>query len=221
MDSLLSFREQPLLELSNSEESYVQRLQFVCDTYIPIVQTGPLDLLPHSPVPTGQKNSQAPSGAPQPPPDLASKWRILWGNWYQLTEWHSQFSEKLKGLLHSQPDAIPELFLSSCARMRSMYMKYCENHLKAIALVGQYKTYFEELRMYFFDRDDILSHLMQPIQRVTRYQLPMVQALKITERANAPSREVWREAVSVLKDIPNDVQMIMEVGGQLNINNFF
>ncbi|BHF61382.1 hypothetical protein SprV_0100435600 [Sparganum proliferum] len=210
MDSLLSFREQPLLELSNSEESYVQRLQFVCDTYIPIVQTGPLDILPHSPAPTGQKNSHAPSGAPQPPPDLASKWRILWGNWYQLTEWHSQFSEKLKALLHSQPDAIPELFLSSCARMRSMYMKYCENHLKAIALVGQYKTYFEELRMYFFDRDDILSHLMQPIQRVTRYQLPMVQALKITERANAPSREVWREAVSVLKDIPNDVQMIME-----------
>nr|VZI05386.1 unnamed protein product [Spirometra erinaceieuropaei] len=217
MDSLLSFREQPLLELSNSEESYVQRLQFVCDTYIPIVQTGPLDLLPHSPVPTGQKNSQAPSGAPQPPPDLASKWRILWGNWYQLTEWHSQFSEKLKGLLHSQPDAIPELFLSSCARMRSMYMKYCENHLKAIALVGQYKTYFEELRMYFFDRDDILSHLMQPIQRVTRYQLPMVQALKITERANAPSREVWREAVSVLKDIPNDVQMIMEARKSLHL----
>ncbi|VDN35854.1 unnamed protein product [Dibothriocephalus latus] len=154
MDSLLAFREQPLLELCNSEESYVQRLQFVCDTYIRI---------------------------------------------------------KLKILLHSQPDAIPELFLSSCSRMRSMYMKYCENHLKAIALVAQHKTYFEELRMYFFDRDDILSHLMQPIQRVTRYQLPMVQALKITERANSPSREIWREAVTLLKDIPNDVQMIMEV----------
>uniref|UniRef100_A0A0V0JB43 DH domain-containing protein n=2 Tax=Schistocephalus solidus TaxID=70667 RepID=A0A0V0JB43_SCHSO len=208
MDSLLFIREQPLLELSNSEESYVQRLQFVCDTYIPIVQAGPLDLLPHSP--TGQKNTHAPSGAPQPPPDLAAKWRILWGNWYQLTEWHTQFSEKLKALVHSHPDAIPELFLSSCTRMRSMYMKYCENHLKAIALVAQHKTYFEELRMYFFDRDDILSHLMQPIQRVTRYQLPMVQALKITERANAPSREVWREAVSILKDIPNDIQMIME-----------
>ncbi|VDD84065.1 unnamed protein product [Mesocestoides corti] len=173
-EALLEFRQQPLLELVNSEENYVQQLP-------PIVA------------------------------ELASKWRILWGNWLQLTEWHTQFVEKVRRAVANQPDTVPLLFLRSQARLRSMYMKYCENYPKAVTLVALHKTYFEDLRTYFFDKNDLLSRLMQPIQRATRYQLPMTEALKLTEQAGSADVDVWRDAVAVLKDLPNDVQLMLEV----------
>lgn len=226
-DSLLEYRQQPLLELVHSEENYVQQLQLVRDTYMTVVNTQhfltPTPSLLRSESCCSERSStlsNLPSPAstlsplqpiPTPPAELASRWRIIWGNWVQLTEWHSQFVEKLKRAVHEQPDDVPLLFLNSQSRLRSMYMKYCENYSKAVILVAPFKMYFEELRRAFFDKNDILSRLMQPIQRVTRYQLPMMEALKLTEQAGAEEAAIWRAAVIVLKNLPNDVQLMLEV----------
>lgn len=215
-ESLLVHRQQPLTELLNSEENYVCQLQMVCETYMQVVNS---DGLGHksSVAVFGNSISSSSSSRPDPPPppsELALKWRVIWGNWLQLTEWHGQFLEKLKHAVHNQPDSVPSLFLTSRTRMRSMYMKYCENYSKAIFVVAPHKAYFEQLRMYFFDKNDILSRLMQPIQRVTRYQLPMIEALKLTRQAGAPDTQAWRDAVSVLRDLPNDAQLMLEVSSR-------
>ncbi|CDS36762.1 DH domain containing protein [Echinococcus multilocularis] len=227
-EALLEYRQQPLLELVHSEENYLQQLQLVRDTYMTVVDTqtllSPIPCLTrsescryeHSVVPH-PSSSSPPSSSPSPPPptppmELAIRWRVIWGNWLQLTEWHSQFVEKLRRAAYEQPDNVPRLFLNSQGRLRSMYMKYCENYSKAVILVTQFKAYFEDLRRFYFDKNDILSRLMQPIQRVTRYQLPMTEALKITEQAGAPECGVWRAAVTVLKNLPNDVQLMLEAG---------
>lgn len=226
-EALLEYRQQPLLELVHSEENYVQQLQLVRDTYMTVVNTQTLVpptpslarseschseysiiLNPSPPPPLSSPPSPPP---PIPPTELANRWRVIWGNWLQLTEWHSQFVEKLRSAVYEQPDNVPRLFLNSQARLRSMYMKYCENYSKAVDLVAQFKAYFEDLRRFYFDKNDILSRLMQPIQRVTRYQLPMVEALKLTEQAGAPECGVWKAAVAVLKNVPNDVQLMLEV----------
>ncbi|VDO13934.1 unnamed protein product [Rodentolepis nana] len=229
-NSHLEYRQQPLLELVHSEESYVQQLQLVRDTYMTVVNTqsffaptpclsrnesfcsersSTLSTLPSSP---GPSSPQQP--IPTPPVELANRWRIIWGNWLQLTEWHSQFVEKLKRAVDEQPNNVPRLFLNSQSRLRSMYMKYCENYSKAVILVAPFKTYFEELRRAFADKNDILSRLMQPIQRVTRYQLPMMEALKLTEQAGSREAPTWRAAVIVLKNLPNDVQLMLEVSAR-------
>ena len=225
-EALLEYRQQPLLELVHSEEKYAQQLQLVRDTYMTVVNTQtllpPITCLTRSEScrseysnvshPPAFVTTKATSSLlPQPPIELATRWRVIWGNWLQLTEWHSQFVEKLRLAVHEQPDNVPRLFLNSQTRLRSMYMKYCENYSKAVILVAPFKSYFEELRRLLFDKNDILSHLMQPIQRVTRYQLPMMEALKLTEQAGISECGIWKAAVAVLKNLPNDVQLMLEV----------
>lgn len=43
-----------------------------------------------------------------------------------------------------------------------------------------------------------------------RYQLPMGEILKLTERAGLPSSSQWQKALDIMKEIPKDTQMILE-----------
>lgn len=194
-------RKQPLMELVTSEEGYVRRLRLVKDSYMPAV-------------PTSSSSSQdASSGSmlsPVVPDDLAARWRIVWGNWIQLYEWHSGFLEKLSCLVETDPDRIPKLFIDSRARLRSIYSKYCENHRKAALIAEQYRDFFEELRLSIGDKEDVVSHLMQPVQRIMRYQLPIAEILKYTQRACSPELPLWQKALDIMKEIPKDTQLILE-----------
>ncbi|CAL8082204.1 unnamed protein product [Calicophoron daubneyi] len=219
-------RKQPLMELVASEEGYVRRLRMVKECYMPVVSTNksstplPADgsaLASSGALPSSGslsiRDSFAGSAQPHPPPvpdDLAARWRIVWGNWIQLYEWHSGFLEKLAGLVETDPDRIPKLFIDSRARLRSIYSKYCENHRKAALIAEQYRDYFEELRVYFGDKEDVVSYLMQPVQRIMRYQLPMAEIVKYTQRACCPDLLLWKKALDIMKEIPKDTQLILE-----------
>ncbi|KAH8851833.1 Triple functional domain protein isoform 1 [Schistosoma japonicum] len=202
-------RKQPLMELVSSEEGYVRRLKLVKDFYMPAVpapssgdnQPGVANSLPHSDL------HNLPPTAPE---DLAARWRIIWGNWIQLYEWHSAFLEKLVSLVDSDPDRIPKLFIDSRARLRSIYSKYCENHRKAALIAEQYRDFFEELRLFVGDKEDVVSHLMQPVQRIMRYQLPIAEILKYTQRACSPDLLLWKKTLEIMKEIPKDTQLILE-----------
>lgn len=111
---LLQRRLQPLQELVDSERSYVQRLTLVKEKYITALEANLVEI----------------------PDDLASKWRILWGNWAQLHDWHAAFLEKLERCHATDPDDIPALFVDCRSRLRFIYAKYCENHRKA-ALIAE------------------------------------------------------------------------------------
>lgn len=218
-------RKQPLMELVSSEEGYVRRLRMVRDYYMPIISSVKASSTSHgaesSVFSTQLPPSTNPPGAPgdpaaapvNPPPipdDLAARWRIVWGNWIQLCEWHSSFLEKLKLFVDSDPDKIPKLFIDSRARLRSIYSKYCENHRKAALITEQYRDYFEELRAYLNDKEDVVSYLMQPVQRIMRYQLPMAEIVKYTQRACCPELSLWKKALDIMKEIPKDTQLILE-----------
>ncbi|CAH8457191.1 unnamed protein product [Heterobilharzia americana] len=208
-------RKQPLMELVSSEEGYVRRLKLVKDFYIPAVSassTAPPSVDNANPsgivgsIPHGDFQSPPPVA----PEDLAARWRIVWGNWIQLYEWHSAFLEKLLSLVESDPDRIPKLFIDSRARLRSIYSKYCENHRKAALIAEQYRDFFEELRIYVGDKEDVVSHLMQPVQRIMRYQLPIAEILKYTQRACSPDLLQWKKTLEIMKEIPKDTQLILE-----------
>lgn len=217
-------RKQPLMELVISEEGYVRRLRMVRDYYIPIISTVKASAshsadtsvfstqLPPSTNPpcTLGEPTASPLNAPPIPDDLAARWRIVWGNWIQLCEWHSSFLEKLKLFVDSDPDKVPKLFIDSRARLRSIYSKYCENHRKAALITEQYRDYFEELRTYLNDKEDVVSYLMQPVQRIMRYQLPMTEIVKYTQRACSPELSLWKKALDIMKEIPKDTQLILE-----------
>uniref|UniRef100_A0A0R3TQT2 DH domain-containing protein n=1 Tax=Rodentolepis nana TaxID=102285 RepID=A0A0R3TQT2_RODNA len=217
-------RKQPLMELAYSEESYVRRLRIVYELYMPAPyrSTPPADastpgmssVSPALPVSTSgfeELASKLPLGGPVVPEDLVARWRILWGNWMQLFEWHTGFYEKLKALLDEDPDRIPKLFIDSRARLRSIYSKYCENQIKAAHIAEQHKEFFDEWRIFVGDKEDVVSLLMQPVQRIMRYQLPISEIVKWTERAKIPSLPLWQKALDIMKEIPKDTQLILEV----------
>ncbi|VDM23212.1 unnamed protein product, partial [Hydatigera taeniaeformis] len=187
-------RKQPLMELAYSEESYVRRLRVVYELYI-----------------FEELASKLPPGGPTVPDDLVARWRILWGNWVQLLEWHTGFYEKLRTLLEDDPDRIPKLFIDSRARLRSIYSKYCENQIKAAHIAEQHKEFFDEWRVHVGDKEDVVSLLMQPVQRIMRYQLPISEIVKWTERAKLSSLVLWQKALDIMKEIPKDTQLILEV----------
>ncbi|KAM7535818.1 hypothetical protein Aperf_G00000092732 [Anoplocephala perfoliata] len=212
-------RKQPLMELAYSEESYIRRLRVVYELYMPAPFRSPLPGDATSPVSpalsvntTGFEElaSKLPPGGPAVPEDLVARWRILWGNWVQLFEWHTGFYEKLKALLVEDPDRIPKLFIDSRARLRSIYSKYCENQIKAAHIAEQHKEFFDEWRLYIGDKEDVVSLLMQPVQRIMRYQLPISEIVKWTERAKLPSLALWQKALDIMKEIPKDTQLILE-----------
>lgn len=180
---------EPINELVVSERNYVSRLKIVSEKYMPIIDD-PSVIVPE---------------------DLANKWRILWGNWVQLDEWHTSFLDRIEKIITDDPDLIPKLFLDSRSRLRTIYSKYCENHRKASVIAEQYRDYFDERRIVIGDKQDVVSHLMQPVQRIMRYQLPMSLIVKLTKRANLPSLSLWERALDVMKEIPKDTQLILEV----------
>lgn len=51
---------------------------------------------------------------------------------------------------------------------------------------------------------------MQPVQRIMRYQLPMGEILKLTERAGLPATAQWQTALELMREIPRDAQLILE-----------
>ncbi|VDL60139.1 unnamed protein product [Hymenolepis diminuta] len=217
-------RKQPLMELAYSEESYVRRLRVVYELYMPAPYRSPPPadagtpvvsaVSPALPVSTSgfeELASKLPPGGPMVPEDLVARWRILWGNWMQLFEWHTGFYEKLKALLDEDPDRIPKLFIDSRARLRSIYSKYCENQIKAAHIAEKHKEFFDEWRIFVGDKEDVVSLLMQPVQRIMRYQLPISEIVKWTERAKIPSLPLWQKALDIMKEIPKDTQLILEV----------
>lgn len=217
-------RKQPLMELAYSEESYVRRLRVVYELYMPAPYrispnsdsttstAAASSALPVSPSSFEELASKLPPGGPSVPEDLVARWRILWGNWVQLFEWHTGFYEKLHTLLEEDPDRIPKLFIDSRARLRSIYSKYCENQIKAAHIAEQHKEFFDEWRVHVGDKEDVVSLLMQPVQRIMRYQLPISEIVKWTERAKLPSLPLWQKALDIMKEIPKDTQLILEVG---------
>ncbi|CAH8461481.1 unnamed protein product [Schistosoma rodhaini] len=206
-------RKQPLMELVSSEEGYVRRLKLVKDFYIPAVNaptTAQSNAENNMGVSSSLPHGDSHASPPVAPEDLAARWRIIWGNWIQLYEWHSAFLEKLVSVVDSDPDRIPKLFIDSRARLRSIYSKYCENHRKAALIAEQYRDFFEELRIFIGDKEDVVSHLMQPVQRIMRYQLPIAEILKYTQRACSPDLLLWKKTLEIMKEIPKDTQLILE-----------
>eukprot|EP00108_Taenia_solium_P000161 TsM_001197700 transcript=TsM_001197700 gene=TsM_001197700 len=226
-------RKQPLMELAYSEESYVRRLRVVYELYMPAPYrvspnsdsttstAAPSSTLPVSPSSLEELASKLPPGGQTVPEDLVARWRILWGNWVQLFEWHTGFYEKLRTLLEEDPDRIPKLFIDSRARLRSIYSKYCENQIKAAHIAEQHKEFFDEWRVHVGDKEDVVSLLMQPVQRIMRYQLPISEIVKWTERAKLPSLPQWQKALDIMKEIPKDTQLILEAGQFLATLYFF
>lgn len=96
-----------------------------------------------------------------------------------------------------------------------MYVVYCQNKPVSEHIVSEHlEGYFEELRNHLGHKLQICDLLIKPVQRITKYQLLLKEALSCAERGNCPPSEIatLHGAVHVMHVVPKAANDMMDVG---------
>ncbi|OXU29114.1 hypothetical protein TSAR_004898 [Trichomalopsis sarcophagae] len=148
------------------------------------------------------------------PDDLkGGKDKMVFGNIEAMYEWHRDCF--LKSLEHclERPEELGPLF-KRYERKLHMYVVYCQNKPVSEYIVSEYiDTYFEELRQKLGHRLQLCDLLIKPVQRITKYQLLLREALRLTQRTQRQSEiEGLTAAAHVMHVIPKAANDMMDVG---------
>ncbi|XP_047358806.1 kalirin isoform X2 [Vespa velutina] len=190
----LTKRQFVIRELVDTERDYVNDLKQIVEGYMMLMRD------PESDIPL--------------PEDLrAGKDKMVFGNIEAIYEWHRDFFLKALENCIKCPEELGPLF-KRYERKLHMYVVYCQNKPVSEYIVSEYiYTYFEELRQKLGHRLQLCDLLIKPVQRITKYQLLLREALRLTERTQRLSEiEGLRAAVYVMRVIPKAANDMMDVG---------
>ncbi|XP_066586985.1 triple functional domain protein isoform X3 [Prorops nasuta] len=187
-------RQFVIRELVDTERDYVNDLKQIVEGYMTLMRD------PESDIPL--------------PEDLrGGKDKMVFGNIEAIYEWHRDFFLKALERCLERPEELGPLF-KRYERKLHMYVVYCQNKPVSEYIVSEYiDTYFEELRQKLGHRLQLCDLLIKPVQRITKYQLLLREALRLTERTQRLSEiEGLRAAAHVMRVIPKAANDMMDVG---------
>ncbi|XP_015585806.1 triple functional domain protein isoform X4 [Cephus cinctus] len=190
----LTKRQFVIRELVETERDYVNDLRQIVEGYMAVMRD------PDSDIPL--------------PEDLRSgKDKMVFGNIEAIYEWHRDCFLKALERCLERPEELGPLF-KRYERKLHMYVVYCQNKPVSEYIVSEHvDTYFEELRQKLGHRLQICDLLIKPVQRITKYQLLLREALRLTERTQRISEiEGLRAAADVMRIIPKAANDMMDVG---------
>ncbi|XP_044033283.1 rho guanine nucleotide exchange factor 25 isoform X2 [Siniperca chuatsi] len=145
------------------------------------------------------------------PEDMKGKDRIVFGNIYQIYDWHKDYFLGELEKCVDDPDSLAQLFIRHERRLH-MYVVYCQNKPKSEHIVSEYiETYFEDLRQQLGHRLQLNDLLIKPVQRIMKYQLLLKDFLKYYKKAGRDVEELQR-AVEVMCFVPKRCNDMMNVG---------
>uniref|UniRef100_A0A1I8GXV2 Triple functional domain protein n=1 Tax=Macrostomum lignano TaxID=282301 RepID=A0A1I8GXV2_9PLAT len=151
---------------------------------------------------------------PSPPADLKEKWRLVWGNWLRLLDGHRELLARARQAVETSGlDSVADVFIAKERHLTSWYSKYCENHRKAQHIAcEQHKDYFEQVRLALRDKEDMNSHLMNPVQRCMRYSLLVGVIVEKARKdgLGGPALAAWERVHRLMRELPCKTESIME-----------
>ncbi|KAM3959045.1 uncharacterized protein ACR2FA_006885 [Aphomia sociella] len=160
-------------ELVHTEKIYVERLRHVIENYMPEIVESQDDIICMPPLLVRLKPS-------------------IFANIEDLFRFHSE--EFLPAMVDCENDLRK---LGQCFRQFeqrfNMYVMYSRNNKNATRLVYENKEFFQRRQFEMKDRLDLSSYLLEPIQRLPRYKLFLVDLVKTytmyeNERCDSDSR---------------------------------
>ncbi|XP_023289652.1 LOW QUALITY PROTEIN: triple functional domain protein [Orussus abietinus] len=181
-------------ELVDTERDYVNDLRQIVEGYMALMRDPETDVVL--------------------PEDLrGGKDKMVFGNVEAIYEWHRDFFLKALERCLERPEELGPLF-KRYERKLHMYVVYCQNKPVSEYIVSEYiDTYFEDIRQKLGHRLQLCDLLIKPVQRITKYQLLLREALRLTERTQRISEiEGLRAAVHVMRVIPKAANDMMDVG---------
>ncbi|XP_033857150.3 rho guanine nucleotide exchange factor 25 isoform X3 [Acipenser ruthenus] len=145
------------------------------------------------------------------PDDMKGKDKIVFGNIYQIYDWHKDYFLGELEKCMEEPERLAELFIKHERRLH-MYVIYCQNKPKSEHIVSEYiETYFEELRQQLGHRLQLNDLLIKPVQRIMKYQLLLKDFLKYYTKAERDTTPL-EKAVQVMCFVPKRCNDMMNVG---------
>ncbi|XP_036147611.1 triple functional domain protein isoform X2 [Monomorium pharaonis] len=190
----ISKRQFVICELVDTERDYVNDLKQIVEGYMALMRNPDCEI-------------------PMPEDLRAGKDKMVFGNVEAIYEWHRDFFLKALERCLERPEELGPLF-KRYERKLHMYVVYCQNKPVSEYIVSEYiDTYFEELRQKLGHRLQLCDLLIKPVQRITKYQLLLREALRLTERTQRLSEiEGLRAAAHVMRVIPKAANDMMDVG---------
>ncbi|EZA49568.1 Triple functional domain protein [Ooceraea biroi] len=187
-------RQFVIRELVDTERDYVNDLKQIVEGYMALMRNPDCEI-------------------PLPEDLRGGKDKMVFGNIEAIYEWHRDFFLKALERCLERPEELGPLF-KRYERKLHMYVVYCQNKPVSEYIVSEYiDTYFEELRQKLGHRLQLCDLLIKPIQRITKYQLLLREALRLTERTERLSEiEGLRAAAHVMRVIPKAANDMMDVG---------
>ncbi|XP_071554016.1 kalirin isoform X2 [Temnothorax nylanderi] len=187
-------RQFVIRELVETERDYVNDLKLIVEGYMALMRNPDCEI-------------------PLPEDLRAGKDKMVFGNIEAIYEWHRDFFLKALERCLERPEELGPLF-KRYERKLHMYVVYCQNKPVSEYIVSEHiDTYFEELRQKLGHRLQLCDLLIKPVQRITKYQLLLREALRLTERTQRLSEiEGLRAAAHVMRVIPKAANDMMDVG---------
>ncbi|XP_070530532.1 triple functional domain protein isoform X3 [Cardiocondyla obscurior] len=187
-------RQFVIRELVDTERDYVNDLKQIVEGYMALMRDPDCEI-------------------PLPEDLRAGKDKMVFGNIEAIYEWHRDFFLKALERCLERPEELGPLF-KRYERKLHMYVVYCQNKPVSEYIVSEHiDTYFEELRQKLGHRLQLCDLLIKPVQRITKYQLLLREALRLTERTQRLSEiEGLRAAAHVMRVIPKAANDMMDVG---------
>ncbi|XP_076248755.1 trio Rho guanine nucleotide exchange factor isoform X3 [Calliopsis andreniformis] len=192
--TILAKRQFVIRELVDTEKDYVNDLRQIVEGYMSLMRDPDCEI-------------------PLPEDLRGGKDKMVFSNIEAIYEWHRDFFLKALERCLERPEELGPLF-KRYERKLYMYVFYCQNKPVSEYIVSEYiDTYFEELRQKLGHRLQLCDLLIKPVQRITKYQLLLREALRLTERTQRISEiEGLRAAVHVMRIIPKAANDMMDVG---------
>ncbi|XP_061670326.1 triple functional domain protein-like isoform X3 [Syngnathoides biaculeatus] len=161
-------------ELMETEKAYVQNLRKCMDTYL-LEMTG---------------------GKEVTPPGILNKQHVIFGNMKDLYEFHKNIFLKDLQKHEHVPEEIGHCFVKWADKFQ-MYVDYCMNNADSTQLILDHAVdYFDKIQQIHDLEQPILSYLIMPVQRITKYQLLLKELLSSSDEGKV------KDALDVMLSIP-------------------
>ena len=186
-------RQYIMAELLQTEKTYVRDLRECLETYLWEM--------------TSRAEEEIPAG-------ILNKEHTIFGNLQELYEFHS--NHFLNDLVNcALPEDVAHCFVTWAEKFH-VYVNYCKNTPDSDELIAKHAgTFFDDIQQRRgLDRaNSIKSHLIKPVQRITKYQLLLKDLLSCCEEGKKEEIKDGLEVMlSVLKRVNDTMHLALLKG---------
>ncbi|XP_058484999.1 rho guanine nucleotide exchange factor 40 isoform X2 [Solea solea] len=161
-------------EMVTTEREYVRSLRYIIHHYFPEMER--VDL----------------------PQDLRGKRSVVFGNLEKLLDFHSQFFLRELESCWKHPLRVSHCFLRHQQQF-ALYALYSKNKPKSDALLLNHGNFFRWKQLQLGDKMDLLSYLLKPIQRMSKYALLLNDIIKEVGVTQEAELNALQAATNVVK----------------------